>query len=149
MTIKDDNSAWLCSKCWQKYIVDIEGKRKCFTNNNTNSPCELCGDEIGTHHLVSLPNDIMRRFIASRRVVRLECSFEWLSNVISGGIYKEFDTKIETDAPQDLEVIGISRTQNWRSAYLYCESEQFEPVVSGEDAPILASFFYALVRRED
>ncbi len=88
----------------------------------------------------------------TRRIVKVQCSFELLSAIFSGEIGVNPGFRVKTDAPSDLKIVAIEPWENvkygWvysETAWLYCTSAMFEPVGEGAEPPTIDPFTFRLV----
>lgn len=82
-----------------------------------------------------------------RRIGKVQVSLEFLSEVLRGGVTVRPGWRIETTAPDDLQVVAICPgNMPPRTVWVYCESITFAPVESIEDAPELEPFEYTVIQ---
>lgn len=79
-----------------------------------------------------------------RKIGKVQASLEFLSELLSGRATSRPGWHTETTAPNDLQVIAILPGNTLNTAWVYCESETFEPVENMEDAPELNPFEYTV-----
>lgn len=81
------------------------------------------------------------------RVAKVGMTYEFLSVVMSGKIKTaETGRVLETNAPRDLQVIGIKDDPEGReTAYVYFKSASVAPVPEGAEPPLVPPFHYAWV----
>lgn len=81
----------------------------------------------------------------TRRIAKVQCSFELLSIILNGGAGTEPGFRIKTNAPPDLRVVGMVPSENIEdSVWLFCVSEAFRPVLEGGAVPRIEPFTYDL-----
>ncbi len=80
-----------------------------------------------------------------RRIGKVQVSLEFLSEILSGRGIAHTGYCVKTTAPEDLQIIAILPGNVSHTAWVYCESETFDPVEDLESAPELDPFEYTLV----
>ncbi len=84
-----------------------------------------------------------------RKLAKVQISFKLLSQIFSGRAGLQQGYRIETTAPTDLKIVRISPLypeNTLDTAWMYCESESFEPVSSMKDAPEIEPFEYSVIK---
>lgn len=83
------------------------------------------------------------------KIAKVQISFELLSQIFSGRAGLQQGYRIETTAPTDLKIVRISPLypeNTLDTAWMYCESESFDPVSEMVDAPEIDPFEYRIVK---
>ncbi len=81
-----------------------------------------------------------------RRLAKIQISFELLSEILSGRAGLKQGYRIETTAPDDLKIVALFPGPGLQAAWMYCESESYEPVFAMKDAPEIEPFEYSIIK---
>jgi hypothetical protein len=80
------------------------------------------------------------------KIARVQISKEYFELILRGEFRLRPNATIETDAPKDLEVIGLSIPQRFigflHTLEVYVKSESFADVPEGSEPPVISPFVY-------
>jgi hypothetical protein len=86
------------------------------------------------------------------KIARLEISKEFFEMFLRGELFMEPNTHIRTNAPKDLEVVGLVVPERWYgypgTLEIFVRSETFAEVVEGAVPPVIEPFTYTLVKHD-
>jgi hypothetical protein len=78
------------------------------------------------------------------KIARTLVSKEYLEMVLRGDVFARPNTTIETDAPKDLEVLGLAYRPHSIGLEIWVKSETFEDVLEGGEPPVVGPFVYTV-----
>jgi len=81
----------------------------------------------------------------AKKIARVEISKEYFEMIIRADFFAKPNQTITTDAPKDLEIVGVVESEHYPNCLeLYVSSESFDEVPEGAKPRLIKPFTYTV-----